>query len=100
MPPVTKGTKLGPRYSRAWPIEKVLALPAVVTLVEAGAIVGMRKDAAYAARARGAFPFDVITLGPRYMVTKGAILAALNIDAQGNPLQGLPLSAVQQSPAA
>ena len=60
--------------------EEILGLPAAVPLVKAGQAFGMGRTKAYELARAGQFPCRVLPLGPKFVVAKADILAALNIE--------------------
>lgn len=63
--------------------EEILALPPAVPLVLAGRAFGMGRTKAYELAKAGEFPCKVLPLGPKFVVPKAAILAALDIEELG-----------------
>lgn len=65
--------------------EQILALPPAVPLVLAGQAFGIGRTKAYELAKAGEFPCKVLPLGPKFVVPKAGILAALDIEqADGN----------------
>lgn len=59
--------------------DEVLALPVVVDLVTAGRAWGWTRSRVYEHHAAGQLPFEVVTVGGRYKVTREALLRSLGI---------------------
>lgn len=60
--------------------EEILELPPAVPLVKAGRAFGMGRTKAYELARGGKFPCRVLPLGPKFVVAKADILAALHIE--------------------
>ena len=60
--------------------EEVLALPAAVDVVTAGAAFGIGREKSYQAAANGEFPCRTIRIGRRISVPRAEILRALGLD--------------------
>jgi predicted DNA-binding transcriptional regulator AlpA len=60
--------------------EEVLALPAAVPLQAAGRAFGMGRTKSYELAKAGEFPCRVLPLGPKFVVPKTEILAALGLE--------------------
>ncbi len=60
--------------------EEVLALPPAVPLVKAGQAFGMGRTKSYELAKDGKFPCRVLPLGPKFVVPKTEILAALGLE--------------------
>lgn len=59
--------------------EEIRALPAAVPLVKAGLAFGMGRTKSYELAKAGEFPCRVLPLGPKFVVPKTEILAALGL---------------------
>lgn len=59
--------------------QEILALPVAVDIVTAGRAFGISKSHAYELAQRNEFPVPVIRAGKRLIVSRGALLGALNI---------------------
>jgi excisionase family DNA binding protein len=59
-------------------LEEVRQLPPVLTVPEAGRVLGLRRSAAYAAAQRGEMP--TITFGRRVLVPTGRLLGLLGLN--------------------
>ena len=60
--------------------EEVLALPAAVPIQLAGRAFGMGRTKSYELAKAGQFPCRVLPLGPKFVVPKTEILAALGLE--------------------
>ncbi len=67
--------------------EEVLGLPAAVPLVLAGKAFGMGRTKAFELAREGKFPCRVLPLGPRFVVPKTEILAALGLEQPAPPAE-------------
>lgn len=70
---------------RAWIIEEVLALPAVIDLRTAAGVLGMGATKAYELARRGEFPVRTLRFGTQYRVPLTALLVVLGIDRGAAP---------------
>lgn len=61
-------------------LDEVLELPAAVPLVTAGLAFGIGRTKTYELAKAGEFPCRVLPLGPKFVVPKTEILAALGIE--------------------
>ena len=70
--------------------EEIQALPAAVDLVTAGRAFRMGRTKSYELARAGLFPCRVLPLGPKFVVAKADILAALHIElpAPGDEIAG------------
>jgi hypothetical protein len=62
---------------------ELLALPPTVDLTTAGRAFRMGRTKAYELARQGRFPVRVLSVGPKFVVPKRAILEALGIDTAG-----------------
>lgn len=67
--------------------EEVLALPAAVPLQAAARAFGMGRTKAYELAKAGEFPCRVLPLGPKFVVPKTEILAALGLEQPATPAE-------------
>lgn len=64
---------------RTWTAEEVAALPPVVDLVTAGAMLGIGRTLAHELARRGEFPVAVLRLGYRYRMPTAPLLTLLGL---------------------
>ncbi len=64
---------------QAWTEADICRLPAVISIVTAGAILGIGRTKSYQLAKSGAFPVEVRRIGGRYKVPVVAIRAYLGI---------------------
>jgi hypothetical protein len=67
--------------------DEVLALPPAVPLVLAGRAFSMGRTKSYELARAGKFPCTVLALGPKFVVPKTEILAALGLEYPAAPAE-------------
>lgn len=67
--------------------EEILALPPAVPLVLAGRAFSMGRTKSYELARAGKFPCTVLPLGPKFVVPKAEILAALGLEQPAAPAE-------------
>lgn len=66
--------------ARSWTAPEVAALPVVIDLPTAGAVLGMSRGQAYELHRRGEFPVPVLQMGSRYRVVTARVRELLGVE--------------------